>query len=241
MKVDLHLHTTFSDGLSSPEEMVDSAIERGIKIICITDHNEIEGARRAIKYSFDKDILVVPGIEVSTKKGHILGINIKKKIKEWISPEAAVEEIKNQGGVAFLAHPFDWPMRNFRLSHKKIISLSNSKEVGLEVFNAGVIFGSSNKIAADFAEKNNLIFSAGSDAHHKDFVGRGYLEIKKEIKSENDLIKALKLKETEPKGIQLSWKELFFLAKKVHLDSKDVYGFFKNIIRKPKDKFKKFL
>ena len=74
MKIDLHIHTKFSwDGFSSPREVVDAAIQKGIDCICITDHNEIKGAIEAMKYGFDKNILVLPGIEILSLDGDILG------------------------------------------------------------------------------------------------------------------------------------------------------------------------
>ena len=59
MKIDLHIHTKFSwDGFSTPKEVVDAAVEKGIDCICIADHNQIDGASQAMKYAFDKNILV---------------------------------------------------------------------------------------------------------------------------------------------------------------------------------------
>jgi predicted metal-dependent phosphoesterase TrpH len=74
LRADLHIHSfsedygsfDVSDHTMTPEAIVDTAIEKGLKIISITDHNEIQNSRIAINYSKDKDILVIPGIEVST-------------------------------------------------------------------------------------------------------------------------------------------------------------------------------
>lgn len=68
--VDYHIHTYFSDGDMSPEELVDRYIDRGYTEIAITDHDEIEGSLMALWYSFGKDISVVPGIELSTRDEH---------------------------------------------------------------------------------------------------------------------------------------------------------------------------
>lgn len=76
---DLHIHSygTFgsfdvTDTTMTPQSIVDTAIEKNIKIISITDHNEIQNSYQAIEYSKGKDILVIPGIEVSTTQGHLL-------------------------------------------------------------------------------------------------------------------------------------------------------------------------
>ena len=79
-RADLHIHSYgFDDGsfdvkdsTMTPENIVDKAIESGLSIISIADHNEINNSKRAIDYSKDKDILVIPGIEVSTIQGHLL-------------------------------------------------------------------------------------------------------------------------------------------------------------------------
>ncbi|MBW2981169.1 PHP domain-containing protein [Candidatus Woesearchaeota archaeon] len=68
--VDMHVHTTCSDGLASPEEIIKRAGKLGIGI-AVTDHNSISGVEEV--FSNDLDILVIPGIEIKTKKGlHML-------------------------------------------------------------------------------------------------------------------------------------------------------------------------
>jgi ABC-type lipoprotein export system ATPase subunit/histidinol phosphatase-like PHP family hydrolase len=79
LRADLHIHSfgefgsyDVTDQTNTPEAIVDTAIEKGLKIISITDHNEIQNSNTAINYAKDKDILVIPGIEVSTTQGHLL-------------------------------------------------------------------------------------------------------------------------------------------------------------------------
>lgn len=80
-KVDLHMHSCFSDdGELSPEEIVSIAIEKGMDVISITDHNSVKGIQRALDYSKDKKIKVIPGIEIDCTYNdinlHLLGYNI---------------------------------------------------------------------------------------------------------------------------------------------------------------------
>ena len=74
---DLHVHSTMSDGLLSPEEIVDWGIRKGLKALAITDHDSISGIQPAVKYSKDKNIEVISGIEFSTEfensEVHMLG------------------------------------------------------------------------------------------------------------------------------------------------------------------------
>ncbi len=204
MKADLHIHTTYSDGLSSPKEVVEAAIDKGIDIICITDHNEVKGASEAMKFAFDKNILIIPGIEVSTKEGHILGINVKKKIPKYLPAEKAIKEIKKQGGLSIIAHPFE-KLFSFSERIKTIKSLSPD---GIEVFNASLFWKRANKKALEYAQENNFIFTAGSDAHSAEYVGRGYLEFKEKICSIDDFLEVIKNRKGEVKGKPLNFFEI---------------------------------
>jgi hypothetical protein len=112
--IDTHVHTCCSpDSMADPEEMLLAAAHRGLAGIAITDHNSIEGARRAIE-SANKLILhkrlpvtffVILGEEISSTDGHIIGLFLKDKIASGMSAEATIRAIHNQGGIAIAAHP----------------------------------------------------------------------------------------------------------------------------------------
>ena len=75
-EIDLHIHTTASDGTCTPREVVRLAVEQGLRAIAVTDHDTIVGHGEAMLAAMDYDIELVPGIEISTKYGvavHILG------------------------------------------------------------------------------------------------------------------------------------------------------------------------
>jgi len=107
MKVDLHIHSTASDGELKPEELVDLAISKKLKAIAITDHEVVDGAKKAIKYSIGKKIEVIPGIEIGAddkKLGiydiHILGLFIDVNnekllcLSKFLMKERAVQKKK---------------------------------------------------------------------------------------------------------------------------------------------------
>lgn len=75
-RIDLHAHTTFSDGLMSPEALVHHAIARRLSALAITDHDSVEALSRA-RPALDATLELVPGIEISTSQNgldlHILG------------------------------------------------------------------------------------------------------------------------------------------------------------------------
>ncbi len=196
MKADLHVHTSYSyDGISSPEEVVDSAVKKGMDCICVTDHKEVKGAFEAIKYSKGKNILVIPGIEILSRSGDILGINVKRKIPDNLSLKETIREIKKQGGFPVVPHPFDWPTENFLGSEKEILKVR-----AVEVFNSSVVSFWSNSKALRFAKKNNLLFTAGSDAHRAEYIGRGYIETMEDFNSAEELLEKIKKGEVKVQG-----------------------------------------
>ena len=152
MKIDLHIHTNFSqDGMSTPKEVVDSAIEKNIDGICITDHGEIKGALEAIKYGFDKNILIIPGIEINTEYGDLLGINIKKEIADGLPFKETVKEIQKQGGMAVVPHPF-WPLSNLKNNREALLSAD-----AIEVFSADMFRFINKKALAQLTPSEYLL------------------------------------------------------------------------------------
>ena len=216
MKCDLHCHTFYSfDSNASPKEIVEAAIKKGIDCVAITDHDEIAGAQEAIELSKGKPILIIPGIEVKSKEGDILALGVKEKIPSKLPAKETIRKIKEAGGIAIIAHPFAF-LENFKGNLKEIISEID----GIEVLNAS-IFGRGNKRAKDFAKKFNLPFTAGSDAHSKDFVGKAYLEIEGENLTVSEVLEKIKKKECKVKG-----KEANFLEKLISHLKRNFYKIF---------------
>ena len=84
MKVDLHVHSCYSDdGQSTPEQIVESALNNGIGCVAVSDHNECKAF-----FDLEKDgrIIAVPAEEVSSSEGHILAYGISSRIETAISP-----------------------------------------------------------------------------------------------------------------------------------------------------------
>ncbi|HEY2847789.1 MAG TPA: PHP domain-containing protein, partial [Pyrinomonadaceae bacterium] len=79
VRADLHIHSfgeggsfDVKDSLMTPESIVDTAIEKGLSVISITDHNEVGNVKAAVDHASGKDILVIPGVEIATTQGHLL-------------------------------------------------------------------------------------------------------------------------------------------------------------------------
>ena len=202
MKTDLHIHTSYSyDSTASPKKMVDAALRKGINCMAITDHNEVKGSLEAAEYAQEKPILIIPGIEIKSREGDILGLNVKRIIPSGLSAKETIEKIKEEGGLAIIPHPFGW-ICSFK---GDLISLL--KEIdGIEVLNAS-IFGPGNKIALDFAQKFNLPFTAGSDAHESNMVGKVYLEIPGDNLSIEEILSQIKNKNVKTGGLKVNFFE----------------------------------
>ena len=202
MKCDLHIHTSYSyDSNSPPKEVVRAAIAKGIDCLAVCDHGEIKGAAEVQQFASNLPILIIPGIEIKSKKGDILGLNIKKVIPNGLSAKETIQKIKEAGGMAIIPHPFGWFCR-FKGNLKEI-----SKEIdGIEVLNASA-FGPGNKKALAFAEKFNLPFTAGSDAHNLNLVGRAYLEVPGENLSTEEIFKQIKNKNVKIGGSEANFSE----------------------------------
>ncbi len=101
--VDLHVHSTRSDGTYTPSQLVDYALEKGLSAFALTDHDTTDGLAEAMEYAKDKGIEVVPGIEFSTEYEsrdiHILGLYIdytKKEFKEQVQAFIESRILRNQ-------------------------------------------------------------------------------------------------------------------------------------------------
>lgn len=93
--LDLHTHTTASDGQYSPREVVSKAAEKDIKVLAITDHDTISGLDEALEAGEKEGITVIPGIEISTHKGieiHVLGFFIDRTNSELVEKCREFEE-----------------------------------------------------------------------------------------------------------------------------------------------------
>jgi predicted metal-dependent phosphoesterase TrpH len=168
LSCDLHVHTNFSkDGESSVEEILKRAEEVGLDVIAITDHDTIDGAKKAILCN--TSVLVIPGIEVSTKQGHLLVLGVTDLIPAGLDVIDTVEIARKMGALLILPHPYHvW--RHGVARRKK---MSMAAVDAIETFNSRYIVGSANRKAARIAKRMGKPCVAGSDAHHARFVGFG--------------------------------------------------------------------
>lgn len=168
VKIDIHIHSNHSDGLYSIKEIVKKAKEKGLDGIALTDHDTVSGLEEARIFAEKMNFIVIPGIEVSAKEGHIIGLGISTKIRKDMSAEKTIEHIHKQDGLAIASHPYGSIIH--RNSVKDLIKKLNFDAV--EVFNSRNL--NENKKAIKIATEENLVQVAGSDAHMLSEIGKAY-------------------------------------------------------------------
>jgi predicted metal-dependent phosphoesterase TrpH len=109
-RADLQVHSDMGDGLSSIEEILDSAERAGLDVIALTDHDDIRGAfaLREIASRRSSPVAVVPGVEVTTRSGHLLALWIEEEIPMFCSLADALARIHQAGGLAIVPHPLSY-------------------------------------------------------------------------------------------------------------------------------------
>jgi predicted metal-dependent phosphoesterase TrpH/glycosyltransferase involved in cell wall biosynthesis len=162
--VDLHMHTDHSNDCVTPVEvLLATARERGLGAIAVTDHNEISGALEAREKAAEFGVKVIVGEEVKTKdQGEVIGLFIEEKIPRGMSLEETIAEIRRQGGIVYVPHPFD------RLhsvpDYEHLLRVVRDVDA-IEVFNPRIAIAAWNEEAVRFAGKYRIPGGAGSDAH----------------------------------------------------------------------------
>ncbi len=165
LKIDLHVHSDLSpDGIDSLESLLDAARGRGLDAIALTDHDIPSTA-------LSGDVLVIPGIEISTSDGHILGLftsggeyTLRSRLGRLPTAREAIEEIHARGGVAVWAHPYE---------RREEVSADAALADLIETQNARADFKRfhANAKARDLARRLQKPASGGSDAHSRHEVG----------------------------------------------------------------------
>jgi len=166
IEVDLHMHTDHSGDCATPVDvLLQTARDRGLGAIAITDHNEVSGAleaRKIAEESFD-DLKVIVAEEVKTaEQGEVIGLFLEEKIPKGLTMAETIAEIRRQGGLVYVPHPFD----RFHSVPDYEHLLDMVEEIDLlEVFNPRVALTSFNEEAVRFATKYRIVPAAGSDSH----------------------------------------------------------------------------
>ena len=173
---DLHMHTEHSHDCAVPVcDLLDHAEAIGLGAIAVTDHNVFAGAEEAVELARDRALTVIPGEEVKTESGEVIGLFLREEIPRGLSMAETIAAIREQGGVVYLPHPFDrlHTIPDATTLHRHLAEIDV-----FEVYNARLLFDAMNDEAVRFARKYNLTMGAGSDAHVLQGVGTGLVRMR---------------------------------------------------------------
>lgn len=162
--VDLHMHTDHSSDCATPVDvLLATARDVGLGAIAVTDHNEISGAHEAAAKAAQYGVKVIVGEEVMTAdQGEVIGLFINEKIPRGMTLEETIVEIRRQGGLVYVPHPFD------RLhsvpDYEHMLAIVSDIDA-IEIFNPRIAIPAFNEEAVRFAAKYRIVAGAGTDSH----------------------------------------------------------------------------
>ena len=173
---DLHMHTDHSHDCAVPvAHLLDYAEGQGLGAIAITDHNVFVGAQEAVQLARGRDLVVIPGEEIKTERGEVIGLFLDEQIERGLPMADTIAAIREQGGVVYLPHPFD---RLHTIPDAPTLHRHLPEIDVFEVYNARLLFEGFNDEALRYARKYNLTMGAGSDAHVLQGVGTGLVRMR---------------------------------------------------------------
>ncbi len=179
-KADIHIHSEYSDGMATVEEILDFVEHKtDLDMISITDHDMFEGADKARElaarrhYRFE----VITGMEVTTIEGHLLALGIDKPVKSLQPLDRTIAQVHEQGGEVIVPHPMSWLIRS--VGRHGILRIHNHRtdEVyfdGFETLNPS--FAGQVTVAQATLLNENVLHLAptgGSDSHTLNMIGTG--------------------------------------------------------------------
>lgn len=204
LKLDLHIHSTYSPDSYNSIDMINSRInEIGFHGYALADHDTMNGLDEALSKS--GDLVFVPAMEVSAKSAHVLVLDPSETIPVGLRVPEVVDLAHDQGALAILAHPYglprSWPiMFDVEKSGLDAIEVANSAQVPYEV----ICY-----LNQRLADKLELPVTGGSDSHIPGTIGRSFTLVESESMDYHDVIKAIKLGRTKIDGSHTKIGEWF--------------------------------
>lgn len=171
-KVDLHTHSTLSPDGGIRAEQYRAVLQSGLlDYVAITDHNTIALAKQ-LQQEFPKRIIV--GEEIKTRDGEIIGLFLTDQIDAGMTVERTIAEIKRQGGLVYIPHPFETVRKGLTEAmleaHKETIDI-------IEIHNGRALLQNQGPKAATWARLNRVAAAAASDAHGAKGLGMTYVSL----------------------------------------------------------------
>jgi len=182
MRADLHIHSNYSgDSSVSVKAILRRALDLGLGAVSIVDHNSLS-AWGEVRTS--QELIVVPGVEVTCKEGHVLAYGITDVIQRDMSLEATVAAIHEAGGIAVAAHPYRlWSGVGER-------AVREGSFDAVETLNGRSLAGG-NRRASHLALSLKLPQIGGSDAHSIGTIGRAVTVLPDDCRNADDILQAV--------------------------------------------------
>jgi predicted metal-dependent phosphoesterase TrpH len=189
------------DGHEPVELILEHAAEIGLDAVVITDHDTMGASRRAATIAGEYGLIGIPGVEVSTAHGHLLALGVDRMPPRRAAYADTIQWIHDHGGVAIVPHPFQRSRHGVRrrdvpLADDVRSPPSDESDRGgpmpdaIEVFNAWLFTGYRNRRARRFATSYGFPGVAASDAHHLQYVGRAFTEVRIDDRASVDRVTA---------------------------------------------------
>jgi predicted metal-dependent phosphoesterase TrpH len=171
---DLHLHTLASDGLIDARDLVDF-VERhtDLDVIAVTDHDETSAGLEASEWAARQRyrVQVVPGVEVTTREGHMLALFISERPPALRTLRQTAEWVRERGGLCIAPHPFTRWTHSLSASALAACVAVPGLLCGVEVLNASLAGRASRSRALAYAAEHGLAQVGSSDAHMVAMIG----------------------------------------------------------------------
>jgi predicted metal-dependent phosphoesterase TrpH len=207
LSVELHCHSALSyDGRDPIDLLLEQAAGVGLDALAVTDHDELAASLEAADLAPDYGLVGIPGMEVTSAAGHVLAFGIEDLVPAGLSFAETLEEIRDQGGIAVVPHPFQ-KSRHGVAPHVTPEELASADAI--EVYNSRLFTGRSNRQAEEFAREWDLPMTAGSDAHISEMVGQAVTEVAAEERSASAILDAIAAGQTSVIGKRTPWRISF--------------------------------
>jgi predicted metal-dependent phosphoesterase TrpH len=182
---DFHIHTIYSnDSTITPKNIVECLVNHNfVKVAALTDHDTIRGLKETIKLAAPyPDILIIPGVEISTAQGDIIVLGTTEIPKKPWTVDSIIDFARSVGAVSIVAHPYrEYGMGDLARKYKFD---------AVEVLN-GESLPTTNKMAKKLAKDMKIPGIAGSDAHTTSEICSIYTEVKASLDIE-EILKSIK-------------------------------------------------
>ena len=189
INAEFHVHTRYSkDSILNKYMILMMCKLRKIKLLAITDHNEVIGAIKYKKFLKKFGIDVIVGEEIMTKSGEIIGLYLNKKIPSNMSVKDTIDEIKKQNGLIYLPHPYDEKRYKTVLEKDKQLEYRQYFDF-IEVHNGRNISEEFDLQQEKIQKELGATRIIGSDAHTFFEIGRNYISI--DYRGQDDLIESI--------------------------------------------------